>query len=89
MIRQAESPVASPKGRWLACLREDSGRDSIWLRALDQSGSRDRRLTPVEFNVLEMSFFAELLPYLLLLNRIEVVRGFSYWTSLDLFAGWV
>ena len=56
MIRQAESPVASPNGRWLAYLREDHGRDSIWLRALDQSGSRDRRLTPAEFNVLEMSF---------------------------------
>jgi hypothetical protein len=56
VIRKAESPVASPDGRWLAYLREEHGRDSIWLRALDESGSRDRRLTPAEFNVLEMSF---------------------------------
>jgi WD40 repeat protein len=55
-IRRAESPVASPDGRWLAYLREERGRDSIWLHALDQPESRDRALTPAEFNVLEMSF---------------------------------
>src|SRR5439155_16451605 len=31
-------------------------RDSIWLRALDQPESRDRRVTPAEMNVMEMSF---------------------------------
>ncbi len=56
VIRQAESPVASPDGRWLAYLREEHGRGSIWLRALDQPGSRDSGLTPVEFDVQEMSF---------------------------------
>jgi hypothetical protein len=56
-IRWAESPVASPNGRWLAYLREEHGRDSIWLRRLDQPGSTDKRLTPVELDVLEMSFF--------------------------------
>jgi hypothetical protein len=55
-IRWAESPVASPDGRWLAYLREEHGRDSIWLRTLDQPGSRDTDLTPAEFDVLEMSF---------------------------------
>jgi hypothetical protein len=55
-IRWAESPVASPDGRWLAYLREEHGRDSIWLRAVDQSGSRDKALTPIEFDALEMSF---------------------------------
>src|SRR5882757_760114 len=55
-VRWAESPVASPDGRWLAYLREEHGRDSIWLRALDRPGSRDRDLTPAEFDVLEMSF---------------------------------
>jgi hypothetical protein len=55
-IRQAESPVASPDGRWLAYLREERGRDSIWLRVLDQPDSRDKSLTPAEVNVLEMSF---------------------------------
>jgi hypothetical protein len=56
LIRQAESPVASPNGKWLAYLREVRGRASLWMRALDQPGSRDRNLTPDELNVLEMSF---------------------------------
>jgi Tol biopolymer transport system component len=55
-IQGAEYPVVSPDGRWLAYLREERGRDSIWRRALNQPGSRDRGLTPAEFNVLEMSF---------------------------------
>jgi Glycosyltransferase family 87/WD40-like Beta Propeller Repeat len=55
-IRQAEFPVASLNGRWLAYLREEHGRDSIWIRTLDQPGSRDKVLTPAELNVLEMSF---------------------------------
>jgi Tol biopolymer transport system component len=56
VIRQAEFPVASPDGRWLAYLREEHGRDRIWLRALNQPGSRDTGLTPAEFDVMEMSF---------------------------------
>ena len=56
VIRQAESPVVSSDGRWLAYLREEHGRGSIWLRALDQPGRRDEGLTSTDFNVLEMSF---------------------------------
>jgi hypothetical protein len=56
VIHQAESPVASPNGKWLAYLREEHGRNSIWLRALDHPDSRDRGLTASEWNVLEMSF---------------------------------
>ncbi len=56
VIRQAEFPVASPDGRWLAYLRDEHGRDSIWLRAVDRPGSRDKALTPIEFDALEMSF---------------------------------
>jgi hypothetical protein len=56
VIRQAESPVASPDGRRLAYLREEHGRGSIWLRVFDQPGSRDAILTPAEFDALEMSF---------------------------------
>jgi hypothetical protein len=56
VIRQAESPVASPDGGSLAYLREEHGRDSIWLRTLNQPRSRDTSLTPAEFDVLEMSF---------------------------------
>jgi hypothetical protein len=59
VIRGAESPVVSTNGRWLAYLREDHGRDSIWFRALDQSGSADKGLTPAEFDVLEMSFLPD------------------------------
>jgi hypothetical protein len=55
-IRWAESPVASHDGRWLAYLREEHGSGSIWVRTLNQQESKDTRLTPAEFNVLEMSF---------------------------------
>jgi hypothetical protein len=58
-VRRAEFPVASPDGRWLAYLREEHGRDSLWLRALDHSATRDRGLTPAEFDVLEMSFLPD------------------------------
>jgi Glycosyltransferase family 87/WD40-like Beta Propeller Repeat len=56
IIRQAESPVASFDGRWLAFLREDHGRARVWTRAFNQSGDTDKPLTPPELNVLEMSF---------------------------------
>lgn len=56
-IRQAESPVASFDGRWLAFLREDHGRARIWIRALDRSDDIDKPMTPPGLNVLEMSFF--------------------------------
>ncbi len=55
-VRQAESPLASPDGKWLAYLREEHGRNSIWLQALEQPRSQDRQLTPAQDNVLEMSF---------------------------------
>ena len=55
-IRQAESPVASFDGRWLAFLREDHGRARIWRRALDRSDDIDKPMTSPELDVLEMSF---------------------------------
>ncbi|MCU1250205.1 MAG: WD40-like beta Propeller containing protein [Edaphobacter sp.] len=55
-IPGAESPVVSPNGKWLAYLREEQGRASIWLHALDRPESRDTGLTPPEFDALEMSF---------------------------------
>jgi Glycosyltransferase family 87/WD40-like Beta Propeller Repeat len=58
-IPQAESPVASFDGRWMAFLREDHGRGRIWVRSLgqlNQAGVADRPITPPEFNVTEMSF---------------------------------
>jgi hypothetical protein len=55
-ITQAESPVASLDGKWLAFLREDHGRARIWLHDLDQPSTPDRPLTAPELNVFEMSF---------------------------------
>jgi hypothetical protein len=55
-IRQAESPVASFDGRWLAFLRENRGRARIWVHDLEQPSRADRPLTPPALNVLEMSF---------------------------------
>ena len=58
IIRQAESPVASPDGQWLAFLREDNGRMRLWVHALDQPDKADRPLTPPGLNVFEMSFLS-------------------------------
>jgi hypothetical protein len=55
VIHEAESPVASADGRWLAFLREEHGRNRLWLHVLNKSGS-DKILTPAELNVTEMSF---------------------------------
>jgi WD40 repeat protein len=72
LIRQAELPVASPDGRWLAYLREEHGRASLWIRALDRPETRDKILTPAEFNVLEMSF----LPNGTVIFSAEVNNGY-------------
>jgi hypothetical protein len=55
-IRRGEFPVASPDGRWLAYLREEHGRDSIWLRDLDHEQRGDRSLTSPAYDALEMTF---------------------------------
>jgi Glycosyltransferase family 87/WD40-like Beta Propeller Repeat len=55
-IRQAESPVASLDGRWLAFLRENRGRARIWIHDQEQPAQADKPLTPPALNVFEMSF---------------------------------
>lgn len=55
-IREAESPVVSIDGRWLAFLREDHGRARVWLHALDRPNDADQPLTPADLNVFEMAF---------------------------------
>jgi hypothetical protein len=57
--RQAELPVASYDGRWLAFLREDQGRARIWLRDLGGQSGSERVITAPEFNVFEMSFLPD------------------------------
>lgn len=87
-IPEAESPVASFDGRWLAYLREDHGRARMWIHALEkkgQTGSGDQPVTPPDLNVLEMSFlptgdivFAATSvgwPRLFLLNRLGAGTG--------------
>jgi hypothetical protein len=55
-IHQAQNPVVSSNGKRLAFLREEHGETGIWLHFLDQPARVDRRVTPAEFDVLEMSF---------------------------------
>ena len=54
--QNAESPVASADGRWLAFLREDHGRARIWIRDLNHPDKTGVPITPPELNVFEMSF---------------------------------
>jgi hypothetical protein len=54
-IENAEFPVISPDGKWLAYLRSVKGNYTLWSRALCCAGS-DIALTSSEFNVHEMTF---------------------------------
>ncbi len=55
-LHQAESPVASLDGKWLAFLRPEQGRGRLWLKELDGLRSEIGPITPTDLNVLEMSF---------------------------------
>ena len=57
-VDNAESPAASPDGRWLAYLQSERGRSRVWLHPLEEPVS-DRPITPPGLNVLEMSFFPD------------------------------
>jgi hypothetical protein len=54
-IPNAESPLVSPDGDWLAYLREDRGRAGLWLHFL-HAPRPDVPVTSPEFDVLEASF---------------------------------
>lgn len=58
-VREAESPVASFDGRWLAFLREDRGRGRVWVGARERPNETARLVSPPEFNVLEMAFLPD------------------------------
>lgn len=58
-VDDAEFPVASPDGKWLAYLRSERGRSQIWLRTLAKGATADTPITPLGLNVLEMSFLAD------------------------------
>jgi len=55
-VADAQSPVVSPDGKHLAYLRSDSGRNALWLRALDDPRRSDVRITPSGLDVEEMTF---------------------------------
>lgn len=57
-INDAEVPVASIDGKYVAYLRSIKGRCRIWLRSANQEGLPDVPLTPPGLNVSEMSFGA-------------------------------
>ena len=54
-IANAEQPIVSPDGRWLAYLTEDHGLGTLWLHALDSS-QPDVPITPPGVDVLEAAF---------------------------------
>lgn len=55
-VQDAEFPVASPDGRWLAYLRSNKGNASMWLHSLTETSRQDVQITPAQFDVEEMSF---------------------------------
>jgi Tol biopolymer transport system component len=57
-INDAELPVASIDGKYVAYLRSIKGRSQIWLRSANQAGMADAPLTPAGLSVSEMSFGA-------------------------------
>jgi Tol biopolymer transport system component len=56
-VEDAEFPVASADGKFLAYLRSTKGRSRMWLRSLKTGGPGDTPITPPELDVREMSFF--------------------------------
>jgi len=54
-IDNAKQPIVSPDGHWLAYQREDHGRATLWLKALDSS-QPDTPITPADLDVLEATF---------------------------------
>jgi WD40 repeat protein len=57
-VENAEFPVASADGQWLAYLRSEQGTSQIWLRSL-QSDVPDKPVTPSAMDVWEMSFLPD------------------------------
>ncbi len=55
-VSDAEYPVMSRDGKWLAYLRSTKGRSRLWLRSLLPDAEADRPVTPPELDVEEMTF---------------------------------
>ncbi len=52
----AQSPVVSADGKYLAYLRSDRGTSTLWLRTLHDAGRADLRISPPGFDAEEMTF---------------------------------
>jgi hypothetical protein len=57
-VEDAEFPVASPDGKFLAYLRSTKGRSRIWLRPLREGSLGDTPITPADLDAWEMSFLS-------------------------------
>ncbi len=55
-ISGAESPALSADGQWIAYLREQQGRDRLFVRSLRRPGLREMAWTPAPMNVEEVTF---------------------------------
>lgn len=55
-VNNAEFPVVSSDGQWMAYLRSTKGRSALWERALFDPGRPDVMITPLQFDVAEMTF---------------------------------
>jgi hypothetical protein len=55
-VSLAAFPVISFDGRWLAYLRENRGRAQVWVSDLTNPANPEKAVTPIELNVMEMSF---------------------------------
>ena len=58
-VVDAEYPVASPDGKWLAFLRSSKGRSALWVRALNETSLAETLMTPPSFDVEEMTFLPD------------------------------
>ena len=58
-VEDAEQPVMSSDGKWLAYMREFKGRSSLWIRHLGSPDTLDREIAGPEFDAREAAFFPD------------------------------
>jgi len=58
-VEDGEQPAVSADGRWLAFLREDRGRGSLWVADRRTPGVVERRVADAAGDVLDFSFFPD------------------------------
>lgn len=58
-VNNAEFPVGSATGAWLAYVRSTKGTARVWVRSLAQGSIADRPFTPPQLDVEEMTFLPD------------------------------